>query len=87
MEQDPSRAAALLFQIYKRLLSPALHAFGPSNCVYLPTCSEYTYIALVRFGIVKGGWLALRRILRCHPLGKGGLDPVPVPPVRSDRLP
>ncbi|HEX2917299.1 MAG TPA: membrane protein insertion efficiency factor YidD, partial [Edaphobacter sp.] len=50
---------------------------SPSQCLYLPTCSEYAYVALTRFGPFKGSWLALRRIARCHPFAKGGFDPVP----------
>jgi putative membrane protein insertion efficiency factor len=71
------RAPALAFRLYKALLSPALHAIAPSRCLYLPTCSEYAYTAISRFGAVRGSWLALRRFARCHPWGKGGLDPVP----------
>lgn len=73
------RAVALAFRLYKSLLSPLVHAVSPSRCLYLPTCSEYAHTALVRFGLVRGTWLALRRLLRCHPWGKGGLDPVPHP--------
>lgn len=76
-EEAPSRAALAIFRFYKSVLSPALHVLSPSQCLYLPTCSEYAYIALTRFGPVKGSWLALRRIARCHPFAKGGLDPVP----------
>ncbi len=65
------------FRFYKSLLSPVLHAISPSRCLYLPTCSEYAYTAISRFGMVRGSWLALRRFARCHPWGKGGLDPVP----------
>ena len=65
------------FRIYKAFVSPVLHAIAPSRCLYLPTCSEYAYTAISRFGIVRGSWLALRRFARCHPWGKGGLDPVP----------
>jgi putative membrane protein insertion efficiency factor len=54
-----------------------LHAISPSRCLYLPTCSEYATIAVSRFGWVRGSWLALGRLARCHPWGKGGLDPVP----------
>jgi putative membrane protein insertion efficiency factor len=77
MPEDPSPAALAIFRFYKSVLSPALHVLSPSQCLYLPTCSEYAYIALTRFGPVKGSWLTLRRIARCHPFAKGGLDPVP----------
>jgi putative membrane protein insertion efficiency factor len=76
-EEAPSRVALAIFQIYKSVVSPVLHAISPSQCLYLPTCSEYAYVALTRFGAVKGSWLALRRVLRCHPFAKGGVDPVP----------
>ena len=78
-DEEPSRAALAIFRLYKSVLSPALHVLSPSQCVYLPTCSEYAYIALTRFGAVKGSWLTLRRVARCHPLAKGGVDPVPDP--------
>jgi uncharacterized protein len=76
-DPEPSLAIRIIFRFYK-FLSPILHAFSPSECLYLPTCSEYAYVALVRFGAVRGSWLALRRIARCHPFAKGGLDPVPL---------
>ena len=76
-DEEPSRAALAIFRLYKSALSPALHVLSPSQCVYLPTCSEYAYIALTRFGAVKGSWLTLRRVARCHPFAKGGVDPVP----------
>ena len=71
------RVLELAFAGYKRVLSPLLHAVGVSNCIFLPTCSEYAYIAISRHGVLRGTRLALARIARCHPLGKGGHDPVP----------
>ncbi|HEY4379311.1 MAG TPA: membrane protein insertion efficiency factor YidD [Acidobacteriaceae bacterium] len=70
-------ALGFAFRVYKASVSPVLHAISPSQCLYLPTCSEYAYTALSRFGILRGSWLALRRLARCHPWAKGGLDPVP----------
>jgi putative membrane protein insertion efficiency factor len=66
-----------LFGAYQRVLSPMLHSFGVSNCIYLPTCSEYAYVAIDRFGWIKGTRLAVARVARCNPLATGGLDPVP----------
>ena len=74
---QPSIPVRIAFWIYKSLISPVLHAFSPSQCLYLPTCSEYAYVALTRFGVLRGSWLTLRRVARCHPFAKGGLDPVP----------
>lgn len=65
------------FWAYRRMVSPMLHAVGWTHCKYLPTCSEYGYVAMARFGVWRGGWMALRRVMRCHPWAKGGLDPVP----------
>ena len=76
-DAEPTLAVRVIYRIYKSVLSPVLHVFSPSQCVYLPTCSEYAYVALVRFGPVRGSWLALRRLVRCNPFSKGGFDPVP----------
>ena len=67
----------ILFRCYKRLLSPIIHALGVSRCIFLPTCSEYAYLAVERYGWLRGSALAASRLARCHPLSKGGLDPVP----------
>jgi putative membrane protein insertion efficiency factor len=72
------RLAAGLLRGYKQVLSPLIHAVSFSQCKYLPTCSEYGYVAVVRYGWVRGGWMAVRRVARCHPFAKGGYDPVPV---------
>jgi putative membrane protein insertion efficiency factor len=72
-----TRLLDLLFAAYKRVLSPMLHSFGVSNCIFLPTCSEYAYVAIARHGWLRGSYLAAKRVTRCHPLSKGGTDPVP----------
>jgi len=72
-----NRTLRFAFRVYKSVLSPVVHTISPSRCLYLPTCSEYAYTAVSRFGWFRGSWLALRRLARCHPWGKGGLDPVP----------
>ena len=62
-----------VIRIYQKLVSPTLGA----NCRYQPTCSSYAAGAVGRFGIARGGLLAMKRIGRCHPLRPGGYDPVP----------
>ena len=59
--------------IYQKVISP----YTPPSCRFTPTCSEYARQALIKHGPVKGLWLAVRRILRCHPWGGSGYDPVP----------
>jgi len=65
--------AVVIVSGYRMLISPVL----PPSCRFVPTCSEYTQEALRKHGIIRGSMLALRRILRCHPLGGSGMDPVP----------
>ena len=64
--------AISLINLYKYLISPLLG----NNCRYLPTCSEYTKESIIKYGVMKGFWLGLKRIAKCHPWGKGGYDPI-----------
>jgi hypothetical protein len=58
---------------YQRFISPLL----PHSCRFIPTCSEYAMEAIERHGAVRGSWLALARLMRCHPFARAGYDPVP----------
>lgn len=69
----PKRAALGAIRMYRVAISPLF----PACCRYIPTCSEYGLIAIERFGFVRGGWLTVKRICRCHPFHPGGYDPVP----------
>lgn len=78
------KAVALwMLREYKRWVSPAF----PPACRYVPTCSEYAWEAVERYGVVRGGMMAAGRLLRCHPLAKGGLDLVagPILPQRTGK--
>lgn len=66
---------------YRYLISPLLG----SSCRFYPTCSSYTLEAIERYGVIRGGWLGVKRILRCHPYSEGGVDPVPDLDRRPDR--
>lgn len=75
----------ILIKFYKLAISPYL----PSSCRFYPTCSEYSLEALQEYGALKGGWMSVKRIFRCHPFNKGGYDPVPckhVHKTNSDNL-
>jgi putative membrane protein insertion efficiency factor len=73
-----TRILLAMLVFYRRWFSPALHSLNPGGgCCYLPTCSEYASIAIATHGPLRGGALALWRLLRCNPFGRGGLDPVP----------
>lgn len=64
--------AVALLRLYKYAISPML----PPSCRFTPTCSEYAAEAISRYGVIKGSYLGIRRILRCHPFSAGGYDPV-----------
>ena len=67
------RSILTLIRFYRRGISP----FTPPSCRFIPTCSAYAADAVERHGSLRGGWLALRRVGRCHPFGGSGYDPVP----------
>lgn len=67
------KAMLALIAFYRTCISP----LTPPACRYTPTCSQYAQEAIVKYGPFKGGWLAFRRIMRCHPFGGSGYDPVP----------
>lgn len=59
-------------KLYKRFISPAL----PNSCRFYPSCSQYTLEAIEKYGALRGGFMGVKRILRCHPFSRGGFDPV-----------
>ena len=73
LSQLPRRLVVLVIRGYQKLISPAF----PPVCRFTPTCSSYAVTSVERYGVVRGGWLAAKRIARCHPWNPGGHDPVP----------
>jgi hypothetical protein len=68
-----ARVLVWLIKLYRICISPLLG----SNCRFTPSCSVYALTAVQRYGTIKGSWLAIRRVSRCHPWHAGGIDPVP----------
>lgn len=73
MTRFPRSWGVAVIRVYQRWISP----FKPPACRFWPTCSEYVAQAVARYGVVRGGWLGIRRLARCHPFHPGGYDPVP----------
>lgn len=68
------KGVILLFILfYQKVISP----FKPRTCRYYPTCSQYTYQAILKFGLKKGVYYGIKRVLKCHPFHEGGYDPIP----------
>ncbi|KAA0889713.1 membrane protein insertion efficiency factor YidD [Oryzomonas japonica] len=67
------RIALIVIRLYQKLLSPLL----PQTCRFYPSCSEYSRESIIRYGVVRGVWLTLIRLCKCHPFHPGGFDPVP----------
>jgi putative membrane protein insertion efficiency factor len=72
LKQHAKFVTLQMLRAYKWAISPLF----PPACRYVPTCSEYAMEAVERYGALRGGWMALGRVLRCHPLGRAGYDPV-----------
>ncbi len=68
-----TRLALGLIRLYQRTLSQVM----PPTCRFIPSCSEYGYEAIEKYGVLRGGWLAVKRLVRCNPFNPGGYDPVP----------
>jgi uncharacterized protein len=73
MRRVGDTAGLAMIRFYQRWISPYI----PPSCRFFPSCSEYAAQAVTRYGVFRGGWLAVRRLLRCHPFHPGGYDPVP----------
>jgi len=73
LREVPRRIVMLPIRGYQKFISPAL----PPSCRFSPSCSQYALEAVSKYGALKGIWLGLRRLIRCHPFNPGGYDPVP----------
>jgi putative membrane protein insertion efficiency factor len=73
LREVPRRIVMLPIRGYQKFISPAL----PPSCRFSPSCSQYMLEAVSKYGALKGIWLGLRRLIRCHPFNPGGYDPVP----------
>ena len=69
------RILLILIKIYQKYFSPIFHHWG-IHCKYTPTCSEYSKQAILKYGVIKGSFLTLKRFLKCNPFSRGGYDPV-----------
>lgn len=69
----PKKILLLVIRFYRKFISP----LSPPSCRFTPSCSHYGYEAVEKYGFLKGGWMAIKRIGRCHPFHPGGHDPVP----------
>lgn len=81
--QLPRRILVMPIKLYRKYLSPLK---GSPSCRFVPTCSEYALTAIERWGVFAGGFLAIRRILRCNPFHPGGFDPVPERKRKKDSI-
>ena len=73
MTRSIARSLIYVIQLYRHMISP----LRPASCRFMPTCSQYAVDALTEYGAVKGGWLAVVRLLKCGPWHRGGWDPIP----------
>jgi putative membrane protein insertion efficiency factor len=72
------RLLLAMLALYRYWVSPAIHTLFPASCKYHPTCSRYASEAIEIHGALRGSWMAMRRLMRCHPFSRGGFDPVPL---------